>query len=106
MTPNIIGGLKSTYHYQHNVMGERAAWGKMAAMCGRSTPLDETSSLYIYLCIPPPRAGRMSARVSGANGHEAYLAEAIVVAFQGCAQTVNTHGTHTPTQENILSMRW
>src|SRR4029434_3166769 len=41
--------LKSTYHYQHNVMGERAAWGKMAAMCGRSTPLDETSSLYIYL---------------------------------------------------------
>src|SRR4029434_11011264 len=41
--------LKSTYHYQHNVMGERAPWGKMAAMCGRSTPLDETSSLYIYL---------------------------------------------------------
>ena len=34
-------------------MGERAAWGKMTAMCGRSTPLggnaDETSSLYIYL---------------------------------------------------------
>src|SRR4029434_9035912 len=41
------------YHYQHNVMGERAAWGKMAAMCGRLTPLagnaDETSSLYIYI---------------------------------------------------------
>ena len=49
------------------------------------------------MCIPPPRAGRMSARVSGANGHEAYLAEAMVVAFQGCAQTVNTHGTHTHT---------
>ena len=41
------------YHYQHNVMGERADRGKMAAMCGRSTPLagnaDETSSVYIYL---------------------------------------------------------
>ena len=34
-------------------MGERAAWGKMTAMCGRSTSLggnaDETSSFYIYL---------------------------------------------------------
>src|SRR4029434_1946120 len=52
--------LKSTYHYPHNVMGERAAWGKMAAMCGRSTPLagnaDETSSLYIYLCFKASRA--------------------------------------------------
>ena len=44
---------KYMYHYQHNVMGERADCGKMAAMCGRSTPLagnaDETSSVYIYL---------------------------------------------------------
>ena len=41
------------YHYQHNVMGEWADCGKMAAMCGLLTPLagnaDETSSLYIYL---------------------------------------------------------
>src|SRR4029434_1371809 len=48
------GYLKSTYQYQHNVVGERTDRGKMAAMCGRSTPLagnaDETSSLYIYLC--------------------------------------------------------
>ena len=46
------------YHYQHNVMGERADCGKMAAMCGRSTPLagnaDETSSVYIYLWSTPP----------------------------------------------------
>ena len=46
---------KYMYHYQHNVMGERADCGKMAAMCGRSTPLagnaDETSSVYIYLWI-------------------------------------------------------
>src|SRR4029434_2534938 len=38
-------------------MGERAAWGKMAAMCGHLTLLagnaDETSSLYIYLCYHP-----------------------------------------------------
>ena len=44
---------KYMYHYQHNVMGERVDCGKMAAMCGRSTPLagnaDETSSVYIYL---------------------------------------------------------
>ena len=44
---------KYMYHYQHNVMGERADCGKMAAMCRRSTPLagnaDETSSVYIYL---------------------------------------------------------
>ena len=44
---------KYMYHYQHNVMGERADCGKMAAMCGRSTPsagnADETSSVYIYL---------------------------------------------------------
>src|SRR4029434_3446925 len=43
------------YHYQHNVMGERAGWGKMGAMCGRSTPLagnaDETSILYIFIYI-------------------------------------------------------
>ena len=46
---------KYMYHYLHNVMGERADCGKMAAMCGRSTPLagnaDETSSVYIYLCL-------------------------------------------------------
>lgn len=45
---------KYMFHYQHNVMGERAACTKMAAMCGPSTPLagNETSSLYIYiLCI-------------------------------------------------------
>ena len=43
------------YHYQHDVMGGRAACGNMAAMYGRSTPLtgnaDETSSLYIYIYI-------------------------------------------------------
>ena len=36
-------------------MSEQADCGKMAAMCGRSTPLagnaDETSSLYIYIYI-------------------------------------------------------
>ena len=36
-------------------MGERAACGKMAAMCGLSSPLagnaDETSSLYIYISM-------------------------------------------------------
>ena len=48
---------KYMYHYQHNVMGERADCGKMAAMCGRSTPLagnaDETSravSTTAHLC--------------------------------------------------------
>ena len=34
-------------------MGERTDWGKMAAMCGRSTPsagnAGQTSSLYIYI---------------------------------------------------------
>ena len=42
-------------------MGERAAWGKMAAMCGHSTLLagnaDETSSLYIYLWAHLPAVG-------------------------------------------------
>src|SRR4029434_5204173 len=51
----------------------------------------------MMLCIPPPRAGRMSAGVSRADIHEAYLALAMVVASQGCAQSVNTHGTHTHT---------
>ena len=48
-------------HYQHNVMGERADCGKMAAMCARSTPLagnaDETSSLYIYIYDLPNLLG-------------------------------------------------
>ena len=30
-------------------MGARTDRGKMAAMCGRSTPLDEISSLYLWL---------------------------------------------------------
>lgn len=53
-------GLSKKYmcHYQHNVMGERAACGKMAAMCGHSTPLtsnaDEASSvLYVNLWSHP-----------------------------------------------------
>ena len=39
------------YHYQHNVMGERADCGKMAAMCGRSRLRRKTSTvvfIYIY----------------------------------------------------------
>ena len=40
---------KYMYHYQHNVMGERADCGKMATMCGRSRLRCKTSSLYIYL---------------------------------------------------------
>ena len=48
-----IFSKKDMYHYQHNVTGERANCGKMAAMCGHSTLLagnaDETSSLYIYI---------------------------------------------------------
>ena len=39
---------KYMYHYQHNVMGERADCGKMAAMCGRSRL---RRSLYIYLWV-------------------------------------------------------
>ena len=39
------------YHYQHNVMGERADCGKMAAMCGRSVYL----CLYICLYAQKPK---------------------------------------------------
>ena len=45
---------KYMYHYQH-VMGERADCGRMAAMCGRSTPLagnaDETSRHLVFIYI-------------------------------------------------------
>ena len=42
------------YHYQHNVMGERADCGKMAAMCGRSR-LRRKTSVYIYLWCEHPK---------------------------------------------------
>ena len=41
------------------------------------------------MCIPPPGAGGMSAR-----GFK-----------QRCTKTINTHGTHTHTQENMLAMQ-
>ena len=50
-------------------MGERADCGKMAAMCGRSTPLagnaDETPSVYIYIYGSRPWSTGGGGRVAG-----------------------------------------